>query len=222
MNMPELIEVTPEVKVADNVTQMLYHLGTHEKPNFLLSYLKREECDKTLIFVNTKRVGNRLKDILDFNGFPTAILSGDVSQEKRLKVLKDFMSGKVKILVGTDVASRGLHIEGVTHVINFDLPQEAEDYVHRIGRTARAGASGVAVSLACEDYVLGLEEIEAYIGNSIPSELPKEEWFVDYKKPPRRPRPPRTDSRPGGRPQRGGANRGRSGGPSNRNSGGKR
>ena len=185
MNLPELVEVTPDKVVAEKVEQVLYHLGSTEKPGFLLGLFKNEEWTKALVFVNTKREANRLSDLLNFNEYPTDILSGDVTQDKRLKVLRKFISGETRILVATDVASRGLHIEGVSHVINYDLPQDAEDYVHRIGRTARAGATGKAVSLACEDYVLSLPEIEKYIGHPVPTERVNDDWILEAKAPPR-------------------------------------
>src|SRR3989475_13059215 len=115
-----------------------------------------------LIFVNMRRAAERLVRYLEANGFHAAAITGDVDQRRRLHIMADFKEGRLPILVATDVASRGLHIEGVTHVFNYDLPFDAEDYVHRVGRTARAGASGRAVSLACEEYVEGLEAIERY------------------------------------------------------------
>ncbi|MBI5446047.1 MAG: DEAD/DEAH box helicase [Deltaproteobacteria bacterium] len=168
MNVPGRVEVASEHVTADEVEQVLYHVGSREKLPLLLGLLKTEAWTKSLIFVNTKRQAERLSHRIERSGVPCAVLSGDVDQVKRLKILKRFMAGELRILVATDVASRGLHIEGVSHVFNYDLPQEAEDYVHRIGRTARAGASGKAVSLACEDYVFSLEAIETYIGQKIP------------------------------------------------------
>jgi ATP-dependent RNA helicase RhlB len=168
MNVPELVEVNPEHVTAERVEQVLYHVGSDEKFRLFLGLLRAEECTKSLVFVNTKRQAERLRERLERNGLPSAVLSGDVDQTRRLKILKKFMAGEMPILVATDVASRGLHIDKVSHVFNYDLPQEAEDYVHRIGRTARAGASGKAVSLACENYVFSLEAIEEYIGQKIP------------------------------------------------------
>ena len=211
MNVPELVEVTPDKLVAERVEQVLYHLSSDEKTGFLMGWLKNEEWSKAIVFVNTKRVGNRLRDTLNHNGVPTAILSGDVAQPQRLKVLKRFMSGDVKILVATDVASRGIHVDDISHVFNYDLPQDIEDYVHRIGRTARAGASGKAVTLACEDYVFTLPEIEDYIGHPIPTEKPPEDYIVEYEKPPRKPRPA-GGGRGGPGSGRGRGGRGRDGG----------
>jgi len=121
-----------------------------------------------MLFVNTKRFAERLVNVMERQGHKIGAITGDLPQAKRLKILADFKSGKLPFLVATDVASRGLHIEGVTHVINVDLPQDPEDYVHRIGRTARAGRSGKAISLACEDYVFSLDAIQKLIGQKIP------------------------------------------------------
>src|SRR6201992_3228810 len=120
-----------------------------------------------MIFVNTKRVAERLESTLKANGFHSQALSGDVPQNKRLKFLRDFHNGDLAVLIATDVASRGLHIPDVSHVFNFDLPNDAEDYVHRIGRTARAGAEGDAISFGCEEYAVALPDIERYIGHQI-------------------------------------------------------
>ena len=122
-----------------------------------------------MIFVNTKRMAERLESVLKANGFHAQALSGDVPQAKRLRFLRDFHNGDLAVLIATDVASRGLHIPDVSHVFNFDLPQDAADYVHRIGRTARAGAEGDAISFACEEFAVSLPDIEAYIGHKIPS-----------------------------------------------------
>ena len=120
-----------------------------------------------MIFVNTRRGAEELETLLKANGFNAEAISGDVPQNKRLRMIRDFHSGELAILIGTDVASRGLHIPDVSHVFNYDLPQDPEDYVHRIGRTARAGAEGDAISLGCEDYVQSLPDIEDYIGRKI-------------------------------------------------------
>jgi len=146
--------------------------------------------ERTMIFVNTKREAEFLFDRLNANEFPTRVISGDVEQRKRLKILEDFKSGKLPIMIATDVASRGLHIEGVSHVINYDLPQDAEDYVHRIGRTARAGAEGKAISLADEDGAFYIEAIHEYIKDRIPVEWAEDDMFVhDYVRTKPRPKP---------------------------------
>jgi ATP-dependent RNA helicase RhlB len=145
------------------------------------------------VFINTKDMGERLAVWLRANGFNAAVLSGDVPQPQRLRLLQDFTEGRLPILVATDVAARGLHIPDVSHVFNFDLPQNAEDYVHRIGRTARAGASGDAVSFACERYVFGLPDIEAYIGHKIPTAAVTPELLPTLVTPARSEFPPREE-----------------------------
>jgi ATP-dependent RNA helicase RhlB len=179
MNSPEKVSVTPEKMTAERVEQVLYHASRKEKFPLLLGLLRREGMDRTMIFINTKREGEYLHDRLNANGLPCRIISGDVEQKKRMRILEDFKEGKLPILIATDVASRGLHIDGVSHVINYDLPQDCEDYVHRIGRTARAGAEGKAISLADEDGVLYLEAIEEYIKAKIPVEWAEDELFVN-------------------------------------------
>ncbi len=181
MNAPEKVSVTPEQMTAERVTQVLYHVARKEKFPLLLGLLRKEGAERTMIFVNTKREAEFLHERLNANGFICRVISGDVEQKKRLRILDDFKAGRLPIMIGTDVASRGLHIEGVSHVINYDLPQDPEDYVHRIGRTARAGAEGRAISLADEDGAFYLEAIEAFAKQKIPMEWADDEMFVhDY------------------------------------------
>jgi ATP-dependent RNA helicase RhlB len=168
MNNPLQFSVTPEKVTVEQVEQEIYHVGSSEKVGVLLGILRRAPGGRSLIFCNTKAAAERLEALLNANGLAAAAITGDLPQNKRLKVLTQFRDGTLPILVATDVASRGLHIEGVTHVINYDLPQDAQDYVHRIGRTARAGAAGKAISLACEEYVHSLPDIEEYIKQKIP------------------------------------------------------
>src|SRR5262249_13385542 len=151
------------------VTQVLYHVAQREKIPLLIGLLAREGAERTMLFVNTKRFAERLVGVLERHGHRIGALTGDIPQARRLKILQDFKAGRLPLLVATDVASRGLHIDGVTHVINVDLPQDPEDYVHRIGRTARAGKSGKAISLADEDFVFSLPAIERLIGTKIPT-----------------------------------------------------
>ncbi len=183
MNMPEKFSVTPENLTVEQIEQEIYHLGTSEKFGLLLGILRRESGGRYLIFCNTKATAERLEGFLNANGFASAAITGDLPQQKRMKVLSQFKDGTLPILVATDVASRGLHVEGVTHVINYDLPQDPEDYVHRIGRTARAGAAGRAISLACEEYVRSLPDIEDFIRQKIPVMPLTEEMIVTgYRK----------------------------------------
>jgi ATP-dependent RNA helicase RhlB len=168
MNNPELVRIEPDRMTADRVRQLVYYPSNEEKIPLLIGLLRQFEARRTMIFVNTKRMAERLESVLNANGLHAQALSGDVPQKKRLKFLRDFHNGDLAVLIATDVASRGLHIPDVSHVFNFDLPQDSADYVHRIGRTARAGAEGDAISFACEEYAVSLPDIEAYIGHKIP------------------------------------------------------
>jgi ATP-dependent RNA helicase RhlB len=168
MNNPETVRIEPDKKTVDEVRQMMYYPSMEEKVPLLIGLLHRSEAVRTMVFVNTKRTAERLESSLKANGFSAQALSGDVPQNKRLRFLRDFHEGKLAVLIATDVASRGLHIPDVSHVFNFDLPQDPPDYVHRIGRTARAGAEGDAISFACEEYAVSLPDIETYVGHKIP------------------------------------------------------
>src|SRR5215471_5206720 len=169
MNNPELVRIEPDKMTVDLVRQIMYYPAMEEKLPLLIGLLRQYEARRTMIFVNTKRVAEKLESILRANGFQAQALSGDVPQNKRLRFLREFHNGDLAVLIATDVASRGLHIPDVSHVFNYDLPQDAADYVHRIGRTARAGTDGDAISFACEEYAVSLPEIEAYLGHKIPS-----------------------------------------------------
>ncbi|MBC7964003.1 MAG: DEAD/DEAH box helicase [Steroidobacteraceae bacterium] len=179
MNSPVKVSVTPESMTAERVEQLLFHCSRKEKFPLLLGLLRRDGMERTMIFMNTKREAEHLHNLLNANGFPCRVISGDVEQRKRMKILDDFKDGSLPILIATDVASRGLHIDGVSHVINYDLPQDCEDYVHRIGRTARAGAEGKAISLADEDGAFFIEAIEEYIKSKIPTEWAEDDLFVN-------------------------------------------
>ncbi|TLN01879.1 DEAD/DEAH box helicase, partial [bacterium] len=211
MNLPEKVSATPEKMTAERVEQVLYHVASKEKFPLLLGLLKKEGMSRTMIFVNTKREAEFLHDRLNANEFPCRVISGDVDQKRRLRILEDFKEGKLPILIATDVASRGLHIDGVSHVINYDLPQDAEDYVHRIGRTDRAGAEGKAISLADENGAFHLEAIEEYSKQKIPVEWADDELYVhDYKR--TRPRPKAEAAASKGKAGRGGRGSGKSAG----------
>ena len=209
MNKPEVVRIEPEQVTAERVTQVLYHVSKDDKMKLLIGILKHKDPHRTIIFINTKRGADNVLGYLLGNGFDAEVLSGDIPQNKREKLLKRFQDGDLPILVATDVAARGLHIPEVSHVINFDLPQEAEDYVHRIGRTARAGATGDAISFACEEYVYSLPDIEEYIGQKVPSEQVDPSMFAELQPPQKIERRPST--RPGGR-SGGSGGRGRSSG----------
>jgi ATP-dependent RNA helicase RhlB len=220
MNNPELIRIEPDKMTVDRVTQVLYFPSTEEKIPLLIGLLRRIEARRTMVFVNTKRIAEVLERTLTANGFVAQALSGDVPQNKRLKMMRDFHEGEIAVLIATDVASRGLHIPDVSHVFNFDLPNDAEDYVHRIGRTARAGAEGDAISFGCEEYAISLPDIERYIGHQIPRASIAAADLAAVTVPPpavwreRAPRP--GQSRGGGRPPGGGRPGGRSSGPPRR------
>jgi ATP-dependent RNA helicase RhlB len=183
MNNPAQITIMPQQKTVALVEQTLYHVGREDKFPLLLGLLRREASDRILIFSNTREEARRLEDRLTRNGWQARALTGDVDQKRRLRILNDFKEGLLPVLVATDVASRGLHIEAVTHVINWDLPQDAEDYLHRIGRTARAGAGGKAVGLVDESSALVLEAIEKFIGQKIPVEWADDDLFVPEIRP---------------------------------------
>ncbi|MCZ0953791.1 MAG: DEAD/DEAH box helicase [Gammaproteobacteria bacterium] len=209
MNDPQLIRIEPEKVTVDSVRQSIYFPANDEKIPLLLTLLKQMDAQRTMVFVNTRREADRLGRYLAHNGVNAKAISGDVPQKKRLRMFGDFLSGTLAVLIGTDVASRGLHVPDVSHVFNFDLPQDPEDYVHRIGRTARAGASGDAISFGCESYAASLPDIEALIGRKIPVERIDPEALVAVMKPPRRPRRPPPGRRRGGKPSRGSARKGR-------------
>jgi ATP-dependent RNA helicase RhlB len=210
MHDPVTVSVTPEKMTADNVTEVLYMPSMGEKIPLLIGLLRKMQPLRSIVFINTKRGADEVAAYLQGNGWKADVLSGDVAQNKRLRLLREFQAGDLPILVTTDVASRGLHIPAVSHIFNFDLPQDAEDYVHRIGRTARAGAKGDAISFACEEFAFSLPEIEKYIGHPIPKEHQYEALLARDLQPAapreRRPRPAHPKGNRGGghrsRPQR--------------------
>ena len=169
MNSPEKVSAETESVTASRVRQLVYFPATEEKMPLLLNLLAKLEEQRSIIFINTKAMADRVTRGLERHGYRVATLSGDVPQAKRERLLGKFQDGDIEILVATDVAARGLHIPAVSHVFNFDLPQDAEDYVHRIGRTARLGAEGDAISFACDLYAQGLPDIETYIEQKIPT-----------------------------------------------------
>jgi ATP-dependent RNA helicase RhlB len=216
MNHPHPVEIEPDQVTADRVAQGCYMVANDEKIPLLIGLLRGLEDARVIVFANTKRATEGIWGFLEGNGFRAAILSGDVPQKKRLSLLRAFQHGELPILVATDVAARGLHIPGVTHVVNYDLPEDAEDYVHRIGRTARAGATGDAISFVCETFAFCLPDIEKFIGAKIPAEPVRGDMLVqvDPRSRVRVPRRPRDDRRGGGGRQgmRAGKGRGGSGG----------
>lgn len=186
MNDPEKMVVESETITASSVRQCVYFPATEEKLPLLLGILSRTDADRSMVFVNTKWACERVALTLERAGYKVGVLSGDVPQKKRESLLRRFVQGELSLLVATDVAARGLHIPSVSHVYNFDLPFDQEDYVHRIGRTARLGAEGDAISFACDEYAMGLPDIEEFIGQKIPVESITEDLLLPL--PPRKPR----------------------------------
>ena len=178
---PFEIEIKPKVVTVEEVDQVLYHVPSDEKMKLLMGIFKREQPETAVIFCNTKRYTEIIAKRLRINGYDCEFIIGDLPQPRRLKVIDNIKTGKIKFLVATDVAARGLDIEGLAMVINYDLPAEAENYVHRIGRTARAGKTGRAVTLASEQDVYELPAIERYIGKKIPSEIAAPEMYAEDK-----------------------------------------
>src|SRR5688572_27398687 len=185
MNEPEKLVVETEFITAAKVRQKMYFPANEEKIPLLLGLLSRSEGARTMVFVNTKAWVERVARALERAGYRVGVLSGDVPQKKRESLLAKFQKGQLELLVATDVAARGLHIDGVSHVYNYDLPFDAEDYVHRIGRTARLGAEGDAISFACERYAMSLPDIETYIAQKLPTSPVTPDLLVSLPRTPR-------------------------------------
>ena len=191
---PVLVEIEPEQVAVDSVEQIVYLVTAEQKYPLLYHVITEKKLERVMIFCNRKDETRKLTEMLKSCDISCSQLSGDVPQKKRVKTLEDFKAGKITVLVATDVAGRGIHIDDVSHVINFTLPYEAEDYVHRIGRTGRAGKSGISISFACEEGAFYLPEIEEFLGKKLPCTEPPEEWLTlpenaVKKKNPRRGRP---------------------------------
>lgn len=184
MNEPEYIEIEPLQKTGHRIKEELFYPSNQDKMALLMTLLEEEWPERCIIFANTKHRCEDIWGYLSADGHRVGLLTGDVVQKKRLALLKQFTDGDLDVLVATDVAARGLHIADVTHVFNYDLPDDCEDYVHRIGRTGRAGESGVSISFACEEYAMNLPAIEQYIGHSIPvSQYDPDALLIDLPKP---------------------------------------
>ncbi|WML90847.1 DEAD/DEAH box helicase [Thiothrix lacustris] len=203
MNNPQQVKIETESVRADNITEYVYFPANDEKIPLLIGLIRKLQPFRAIVFVNTKHIAEKIDDFLRANGITSDLISGDVRQNKREKLLQAFEAGEFQVMIATDVAARGLHIPDVSHVFNFDLPQLAEDYVHRIGRTARAGASGEAHSFACEDTAFYLPDIEEYTGKSIPVERITAELLPTELKRPQRTQRERVNHHPdGSRPPR--------------------
>jgi ATP-dependent RNA helicase RhlB len=207
MNEPELIRIEPDKVTADRVRQAIFFPSNKEKMPLLVGLIREMGASRIMVFVNTKRQAERVQDYLQANDIDARAISGDVPQKKRLSMLMRFQTGELPVLIGTDVASRGLHIPDVQYVINYDLPQDREDYVHRIGRTARAGAAGDAISLGCETYAIYLPDIEDFIGHRIPVANYDPALLPELKKPASRPRRSKSGGRRPGQKRPGGERR---------------
>ena len=205
MNDPDSVEVEPDQKTNIRISEELFYPSNEDKMPLLQTIIEEDWPEKAIIFANTKHVCEKIHAHLDADKIRVGMLTGDVIQKKRLKILEQFTEGQLDVLVATDVAARGLHIPAVTHVFNYDLPDDCEDYVHRIGRTGRAGATGHAISLACEQYVFNLPAIETYIEHALPvSKYDHDALLTDLPRP--KPRQRRH------KPHNGGQNRNRSAG----------
>jgi ATP-dependent RNA helicase RhlB len=205
MNDPDSVEVEPDQKTNIRISEELFYPSNEDKMSLLQTLIEEDWPDKAIIFANTKHVCEKIHAHLEADKIRVGMLTGDVIQKKRLKILEQFTAGQLDVLVATDVAARGLHIPAVTHVFNYDLPDDCEDYVHRIGRTGRAGATGHAISLACEQYVFNLPAIETYIEHALPvSKYDHDALLTDLPRP--KPRQRRH------KPHNGGQNRNRSAG----------
>ncbi len=213
MNNPIDLKTKSDQIAAEKVVQTVYHPSSEEKIPLLIGLMQKLQPQRSIVFVNTKRVAERVHASLLGNKISAEVLSGDVRQNKRQRLITQLSDGSLNTLIATDVAARGLHIEGVTHVFNYDLPQNAEDYVHRIGRTARAGATGEAISFACEEYVFSLPEIEELLGQEIPASPVTDEILANPAPPVKIQR-----SKPAGQGGKRGSGR-RTGGGSGRSSG---
>lgn len=215
---PERIDVEPEQVATDTVEQKVFIVTDDQKFQLLYNIIKTDQPERIIIFTNRRDQAERLSDDLARYGHRNEMLSGAVNQNRRTRILEEFRAGKVKVLVATDVAGRGIHVDGISHVVNFNIPENPDDYVHRIGRTGRAGATGQSITFACEMESFELPKIEELIGMELKCTMPPENLFEELPDaPPRKPRARsgggnyRGGNRPGGRS--GGGNRGRSGPP---------
>ena len=179
---PVQVEIEQEKVTAESVDQIVYLVTTAEKYDVLYNLVQKKAGERILVFTNQKNEANRLNDRLKRSGINCSLLTGDVPQQQRSKRLENFREGQTQVLVATDVAGRGIHVDGISHVVNYTLPYEPEDYVHRIGRTGRAGAAGTSVSFACEEGSFYLPQIEEYIGRKLECIVPDEDLLVPAPK----------------------------------------
>ncbi|MDF7826179.1 DEAD/DEAH box helicase [Pontiellaceae bacterium B12227] len=214
---PERIDIEPEQVAVDTVDQKVFIVTDDQKFQLLYNIIKHDQPERIIIFTNRRDQAERLSEDLDRYGHKCEMLSGAVTQKKRMRILEEFKSGKVKVLVATDVAGRGIHVDGLSHVVNFNIPENPDDYVHRIGRTGRAGALGQSITFACEMESFELPKIEELLGMDLPCKMPTEEMLEELPPAPPRKRKPRPSGghSGGGRRPNGGHHR-----PGQRRSGG--
>ena len=202
---PERIDVAPETVAVDTVDQKVFIVTDDQKFQLLFNIIKNDAPERIIIFTNRRDQAERLSEDLDRYGHKCEMLSGAVTQKKRMRILEDFKAGKVKVLVATDVAGRGIHVDGLSHVVNFNIPENPDDYVHRIGRTGRAGAEGQSITFACEKESFELPAIEKLLGMDLKCKMPPEELLEELPSaPPRKHRPRPSGDRQGGRRPSGG------------------
>jgi len=206
---PVTVEIEPEQVAVDSVEQIVYIVTNEEKHALLYNIITHKNLERVIVFCNRKDETRRLAALLSRYQINCAILSGDVRQQTRIRTLDNFKAGKIRVLVATDVAGRGIHIEGMDHVINYTLPRDPEDYVHRIGRTGRAGAAGTSISFADEEDSFAIPAIEKLIGNELPCIYPAEEWLAPLPPPSKGKASSPEDRFPQRRPGRSSRNRGR-------------
>ena len=199
MRKPEIVNIEPERVAADTIDQRVYIATADQKFTIVCNLLKQLAPHRTIIFGNRRDSTDRLCENLRHQGFPAELLSGAVDQKRRVRVLEDFKEGKVPVLVATDVAGRGLHIDDVELIVNFNIPDQAEDYVHRIGRTGRVGKKGTSVTFADELDSYQIPAIEEYMHQPLVCVPPPEEWLTPLEKPLLAEKKPRRDGGGGGR-----------------------
>jgi ATP-dependent RNA helicase RhlB len=175
---PIQVEIEPEHVATDSVKQVVYITTTDSKLALLYNLITNLNLERVLVFCNRRDETRTLTELLRQYSVNCALISGEIAQTKRTKTLEDFKSGEIRVLVATDVAGRGLHIEGISHVVNFTLPHDPEDYVHRIGRTGRAGATGTSISFACEEDSFYIPAIETFLGESLHCIHPDDDWLI--------------------------------------------
>jgi ATP-dependent RNA helicase RhlB len=172
------IRVNPEEVAVQSIEQLTYITTIEEKPRLLYNLIMQKQLERVLVFVNRRDDASKLKETFEMYGISCALLTGEVDQNQRIKRLEDFRNGKVRVLVATDVASRGIHVEAISHVINYNMPQDIEEYVHRIGRTGRAGASGISINFADEDDSHELQKLEVFLGKKIECIFPEDSLLI--------------------------------------------